>query len=489
MTRTVLACAIVLTFLPVALAAEKEETLLSYAKTAQGRFAYGMFVKGKKAGWAVDEIKVVHVGGKDVLRSVSTVFRETLFDKVRSRLESKTTVIYEVEGDGAIISATHEADRDGIKVKVEATRAGKKLKITRTQGSETTTRTVDLPRDTLIGQRDLERWLRASHKPGDKKKKFTVVDWDAPKIEEEETYTFKARKEAVVSGVKTALSSVVSQTAGLKIEADVFPDGRIYKADIGGFLELRLMPEQLAKKMDGKLVDIMEATSIFLDRGVGPSGDDVDELTLELSGVGDLKVPASRRQIVKASKGTITVTMKRDEPTDKEEALSKEEHKRYTASTARLNSDHKKVIALAKKVVDGEKDAGKAARKLLKWVNRNLKKSYSDNAENALDVLERKAGACVQHSLLFVALARAAGIPAREVGGVTYIKAKKPLMGWHAWVEYHDGKQWVAADPTFGQDRVDGSHLKLSEGSRDWAWANIVGTVKAKVVSVKKRDE
>src|SRR5262249_17314532 len=140
MIRTVLACAVALTFLPAALAAEKEDTLVGYAKSAQGRFAYGMFVKGKKAGWAVDEIKVVKLDGKDVLRSVSTVFRETLFDKVRSRLEAKTTVIYELEGDGAILSATHEAKRDGILVKITARRDGKKLKMTRTQGSETTTR-------------------------------------------------------------------------------------------------------------------------------------------------------------------------------------------------------------------------------------------------------------------------------------------------------------------------------------------------------------
>lgn len=489
MTRTVLACSLALSFLPSALAAEKEESLLSYARSAQGRYAYGLYIKGKKAGWAVDEIKVVKRDGKDVLRSVSTLYKDTLFDRVRSRLESTTTVYYELEGDGAIVAAMHVQKQDGLEVIVTARRDGGKLKMTRTQGKTTTTTAVALPRDTVRGQRGLERWLRGERKAGDTYSRFTVVDWDAPRIEEKETYTFKGKKEAVLSGVKTSLSAVVSRTAGLKAEAEVFPDGRIYSADLGGIWELRLMPEALAKKMDGKLVDIMEATSIRLDREVGQSGEAIDELTLELSGLGDLKVPASRRQVVAEGKKSTTVTLKRDKPSDRAEPLSKQEQKRYTASSSRLQSDHKRVKDLARKVVGDEKDKRRAARKLVAWVYRNLKKSYADNAENALDVLDRKAGACAQHSLLFVALARAAGIPAREVGGATYTHTKKPLLVWHAWVEYHDGKQWVAADPTFGQQRVDGGHLKLSEGQRDWAWANVVGTVKAKVLSVKKRDD
>src|SRR5262249_27238144 len=151
-------------------------------------------------------------------------------------------------------------------------------------------------------------------------------------------------------------------------------------------------------------------------------------------------------------------------------------------ATPRLQSDHETVQALAKKIVGKEKDPLKVGKLIEAWVYKNLKKSYSDSDGTALGVLDRKAGACVEHTLLFVALARAAGVPAREVGGVAYVKAEKPLFGWHAWAEIHDGRQWVSIDPTWHQIYVDGTHIKLSEGSRDLAWANVAGKLKFKVV-------
>ncbi|HEX7042635.1 MAG TPA: transglutaminase family protein [Patescibacteria group bacterium] len=65
---------------------------------------------------------------------------------------------------------------------------------------------------------------------------------------------------------------------------------------------------------------------------------------------------------------------------------------------------------------------------------------------------------CLEFSDLFVALARAAGIPAREIDGYAYTQNTKerPLSLvqdiLHAWPEYYDdtAKQWVMVDPTWG---------------------------------------
>ena len=109
------------------------------------------------------------------------------------------------------------------------------------------------------------------------------------------------------------------------------------------------------------------------------------------------------------------------------------------------------------------------------------------NSDNALDVLDKKAGDCTEHTLLFVTLARAIGIPAREVGGIAYMAGEKsPKMGWHAWAEFHDGKQWITADPTWNQILVDGTHIKFSEGSTDLKWLNILGGLTLKVIDFQK---
>jgi hypothetical protein len=65
-----------------------------------------------------------------------------------------------------------------------------------------------------------------------------------------------------------------------------------------------------------------------------------------------------------------------------------------------------------------------------------------------------------------VALLRAAGIPARLVGGLMYAPMFGGSFGQHAWVEVHLGQAgWVTLDPTTGEyDKVGATHIKLFEG-------------------------
>lgn len=65
---------------------------------------------------------------------------------------------------------------------------------------------------------------------------------------------------------------------------------------------------------------------------------------------------------------------------------------------------------------------------------------------------------CLEFTDLFIAIARAAGIPAREVNGFAYTRneRQRPLSlvkdVLHAWPEYYDRgkKQWISIDPTWG---------------------------------------
>lgn len=76
----------------------------------------------------------------------------------------------------------------------------------------------------------------------------------------------------------------------------------------------------------------------------------------------------------------------------------------------------------------------------------------------AVSVLQNPTSAvCLEFTDLFVTLARAAGIPAREIDGFAYTQNSKdrPLsfLGdiLHAWPEYYDNdkKQWIMVDPTW----------------------------------------
>ncbi len=107
-----------------------------------------------------------------------------------------------------------------------------------------------------------------------------------------------------------------------------------------------------------------------------------------------------------------------------------------------------------------ERDARKVAEKLNRWVYDSLKKEVTFSVPNALQVLRARRGDCNEHTQLYVALARAVGIPARIATGLAFVRGK---FYYHAWPEVWLG-EWVAVDPTFGQFPADAAHLRFVVG-------------------------
>jgi len=458
---------------------------LLWGKCSESRFAYGMYFKDKKVGWIVEELKLGRHNGQPVLYSTSESYMATLFDGEKSVKEEKSLTCYELTGQGEILFASSTRKDDGSQVtrQIDRDPSKRELRITTKQGGRTLVRTVPMPRDTLAHHRQLEGWLRGPRKKGDVFDKYNAV-WDEADVNSKQVYHFKEGKTLLLSGLPTKVCGVVVDLEGGKMDAVMLPDGRTITATMGGLLTIRLEKEAAARKLDGKPIDLMDITSISVNRRLGRARL-VDRLELELTGVADMKVPASHRQRVKPGKGSVAVELLRDYRAGKAAPLTKAEKVQYLRATPRVQCDHEAVKVQAKKIVGEEKDALKAARKIEAWVYNALRKSYSDNADTALEVLDSKAGDCTEHALLFVALARAAGVPAREVGGLAYLDSSKPTFGWHAWAEVHDGHQWVSVDPTWNQVYVDATHLKMSDGERDLAWTNVIGTIKIKVVDFK----
>ncbi len=89
-----------------------------------------------------------------------------------------------------------------------------------------------------------------------------------------------------------------------------------------------------------------------------------------------------------------------------------------------------------------------------------LEKSITFSVPSALQVLESRQGDCNEHTVLFVALARALGLPARTAVGLVYLNGS---FFYHAWPEVWLG-EWVATDPTFGQAPADAAHIRFVVG-------------------------
>jgi transglutaminase-like putative cysteine protease len=129
-----------------------------------------------------------------------------------------------------------------------------------------------------------------------------------------------------------------------------------------------------------------------------------------------------------------------------------------------IQSDDERIIDVAERIARwrrrGDNDPMQVAQRLTIGVNQLLAKEITFSIPNAVQVLESGRGDCNEHTVLFVALARALGLPARTAVGLVYLNE---AFFYHAWPEVWLG-QWVAVDPTFGQYPADAAHLRFVTG-------------------------
>ncbi len=131
--------------------------------------------------------------------------------------------------------------------------------------------------------------------------------------------------------------------------------------------------------------------------------------------------------------------------------------------TALIQSDDKRIQDQAAKILAGEKDARAAAKKLNDWVYNELQKKPVVSIPSAIDILNQRVGDCNEHTTLYTALARAAGIPTRMAAGIVYMRDG---FYYHAWPEVWLGR-WTAVDPTFHQFPADATHIRFVTGNLD----------------------
>jgi len=111
------------------------------------------------------------------------------------------------------------------------------------------------------------------------------------------------------------------------------------------------------------------------------------------------------------------------------------------------------VKALADKIVAGKTTVLEKAKAIYDWTCENTYRNPDTRGCGAGDVcklLEDPGGKCADIHSVFVALARAAGVPSREVFGIRQGKtAEQDITTWqHCWAEFYlPGYGWVPVDP------------------------------------------
>jgi hypothetical protein len=156
------------------------------------------------------------------------------------------------------------------------------------------------------------------------------------------------------------------------------------------------------------------------------------------------------------------------------------DHAKDLRPTALIQSDDKRIQEQAAKILNGERNAREAAKKITDWVYNSIEKKAVVSIPSALDVLSQRVGDCNEHTTLYTALARAAGLPTRMAAGIVYLRDG---FYYHAWPEVWLGR-WTAVDPTFNQFPADATHIRFITGDlgRQSEIVKLVGKLKVDVL-------
>jgi len=153
-----------------------------------------------------------------------------------------------------------------------------------------------------------------------------------------------------------------------------------------------------------------------------------------------------------------------------------------------IQSNDPEIRQQAAQLIRNANDPIDIARQINRWVFTHVRKEPAISLPSALDVLRQRQGDCNEHTYLFVALARAAGIPAKPLTGLLYYKDG---FYYHAWVAVYTGEEWVELDPALGQPVADATHIPLTEGGFDQQLQllGVIGRIKANIIDVETRHD
>ena len=250
-----------------------------------------------------------------------------------------------------------------------------------------------------------------------------------------------------------------------------------------------LEPQDQAMQLGTSRVDILRLFSVKPEGLKGPL-EQYRLLRLELAGLPDPReVPldlsfASQRLIRRTGDRAILEIRRPELPAGREPDRVPESLRVYLEPTDALQVDDPEIQRLARELTQGLTDPVEKARRILDYVYRTLEKRPSVTLPTALEVLHQGYGDCNEHSVLFAALARAAGIPTRITVGLIY---QGDAYYYHAWDAVYAHGQWFFVDPVMGEFPAGIGHILLKIGGieEQTRLLPIVGVLRIRVLAAR----
>jgi len=140
---------------------------------------------------------------------------------------------------------------------------------------------------------------------------------------------------------------------------------------------------------------------------------------------------------------------------------SSETYKKYVEAEELIESNNSRIILLAHNLTKNIDNSHEKAVRIYDFVRRHIHYEEQDEERGALWALENGVGDCSEYSYLFVALCRAAEIPARIQAGFVFHRPSETLEDGHMWAEYYlENYGWIPVDVTWRLfDVIDDKHF------------------------------
>jgi hypothetical protein len=459
---------------PVALAAD----LAQYGTSAQWK---GIYYRGEKIGFSVGQ--TVPIDGGYELKEDGRIQLRLLGASSAIRLHS-TTRVDEAFG---LRDFAFSLDPGTGPTEIRGALQGRKLHLTIKSASGERKETRDLAEPPVLPL-SFPRRLAASGGLATGRT-FQLPVFDPTTLRNAPMEVSVGAREVVdVGGRPTPAFRVATVFAGISGTSWITDVGDVVREESPmGMMVVRETAEQAqAMAVPGRVqADLLEAAAIVPEGA--PRIDDpasVERLRVRLVGAESLAGPDLQGAGQNVDGEVFEVTDPRrltPEPLDPGARA-------FLAAEPFLESDAPEIQAEMEKALTGVGGDRLRAERLVRYVHSIVEKKPTVSLPSALEVLRTRVGDCNEHTALYVAMARAAGLPARIATGLVAVHS---AFYYHAWAEVYvkDGGRglWLPVDPTLNQFPADATHLRLARGGldRQAAILGLVGKARMTVLELK----
>ncbi len=414
---------------------------------------YAIYLGNARIGWALRQTGPLTKAGHTFLRSRYVLeMRTKSHGKVkRTRIERRK--IFAPKPPYALIRARATTQRGAFRKEIVLERGAGGLHARIHELEET--RRVKIPGapPTFADEVRPTTWLRTPRDVG-AAIRYPQLDLSSLRVGSETLRITSVHAEAA-----RRYEAVLVSPAGDEDRIVYDARGTMRSTRMMGLLRVEQQSKADALRID-EAIDALAAGEASVDRALG-AAEKIHALVLRARGKRVEAIPGgpglastfdATKRLLTLRIGTKYAPPVRATPTEIRRALTE---------SARYPTRHRVVQALARETVAKGKTAAAKVEALVDFVDEFVMESHTVDPLTVLDILAVQKGDCNEHALLFTTLARAAGIPAREVYGLIYKNDETRTFGRHVWNEVVIDGVWVPVDPTWDEIELSAGHIRL----------------------------